>query len=124
MSAEITGASQLSVTVGASIFSTIASFTADLGSNVFMSEVQSIATTPTLINFGDIDTPAYVFYQNRDSANYVVIGDNNANPTTQKVCKLLAGECILIPGPAAAHYAQANTGAINLFVALVGLNAP
>lgn len=66
------------------------------------------------IPVADIGTMGWAFFENTDTTNYVEIGTDTGPGTFRTCIKLLAGEFCLVP-LAAAPYAQANTGAVDLY---------
>jgi len=80
--------------------------------------VQSIATTETVIDFGDVVTNGYMILRNLDTANYVTYGPENAGAMVV-TGKLKPGEfAIFRVAPTVVMRAKAETLAVLLDVRL------
>lgn len=89
-------------------------FTATMtGSGIYASGAAAIGfAAHEAIPLGDVSTPRWSRFKNLDATNFVQIGVD-ASGTFVPFVKLKPGEACVLP-LAAAPYAQADTGAVNL----------
>lgn len=106
---------------GQSISGTVSGLAITQSGTNNIGSVQNIGTTSEALSFGDVATPGYLFLKNLDSTNFVNFDLNNPAVAGTSFCKLLPGECALIPTRQTAIYAKADTAACDVYVILLEL---
>lgn len=121
MANEITISAQLTVTKSGQTVSGSANLPITMAGDQMFSNVQEIGLTTEQVSLGEIATPGYIWLKNQDDTNFVEI--DLATPVTagSAFCKLLPGECALIPTRQTTIYALADTATVNLAVVAVEL---
>lgn len=85
----------------------------DMSGTNMSAQVQSIATSHEVIEFGDISTAGWAFFRNVDATNYVEIG-LEVSSTFYAFMKLEPGEAAVLRLGGTGIYAQADTAAADL----------
>jgi hypothetical protein len=100
---------------GATISGASSSTITQVEENV-LGNVQIIGTDSETIKFGDVTTPGYLFFRNRDTTNFVQIGIAEIASAANAVITLKAGEGAILPTRLTGWHAKADTAPINLLV--------
>ena|SRR3990167_7473136 len=96
--------------VGAQDSLSVPEVLADVATKTYIKHKQSIGTTEEAINLGEVTSPGWAVFINRDTTNYIELRVATAGA---KFAKLLPGEfCVLrLASGAQAPYAIANSAA-------------
>lgn len=89
----------------------LAGLTFDQSSAKMIHSVQNVGTSEEAVDLGDVATPGWALFINRDDTNYVTIRDGSGG---DDVVKLEAGEFALFRLATATPYAIANTAACDV----------
>lgn len=108
------------LTISASLAFLKGSFTVDLSvsglqftvsGTKFVHNIQAIGTSEEAIQLGDVGTPGFALFINRDATNFVEIRPGTGDAD---MIKLKPGEPAMFRFTSAAPYAIADTGACNV----------
>lgn len=86
-----------------------------------IANIQNIGTSTEQLSFGDVTTPGYLLVKNLDATNFVLVSLATPAISGTSFCKLLPGECCLVPTRQTTVYAIADTAACDVLVCVFEL---